>query len=74
LSARPIASILLLFALGSCRTTPVAGECPDNNKIPCATRRICSEDKARGCMVCVCESATSPSTPLPPPDSPDAPR
>ena len=58
--------LVLLFG---CRTTPVAGECPDNSNVPCATNRSCSEDKQRGCMVCTCDPAMSPSE-RPPQDRP----
>lgn len=50
-------TLLLVFVLGACKTTPVAGECPDSSRVPCLTRRICTEDKTRGCQVCICERA-----------------
>jgi hypothetical protein len=59
---------LLLFlsaclALSSCRTVPVAGECPESASLRCLSRKVCTEDAKRGCLVCTCESVweTDPS-------------
>lgn len=52
---RRLFAAAMFLMIASCKTTPVAGECADNNKVPCMTRRICDEDKTRGCMVCTCE-------------------
>jgi len=41
----------------ACATTKVAGECPESENLRCMTRKICDQDKQRGCMVCTCESA-----------------
>ena len=48
--------LLVLLATG-CKTVPVAGECPEVANLRCLTRKICSEDKKRGCITCTCETA-----------------
>jgi hypothetical protein len=48
--------ILLLVAFAvACRTIPVAGECPESRSLRCLSRKVCTEDRQRGCQVCRCE-------------------
>ena len=48
--------IILSFTATACRTITVAGECPETANIRCMTRKVCDQDKKRGCMKCMCES------------------
>jgi len=48
--------VLALVAL-SCRSVPVAGECPETAQIRCLTAKKCVEDKKRACLRCQCEEA-----------------
>ena len=51
---------IIIFALllsSACYTTRVAGECAESVNLKCLTKKICSEDKTRGCQVCTCEAA-----------------
>lgn len=47
--------IVLTMLIAGCRGIPVAGECPESQNLRCMGRKICTEDKKRGCMVCSCE-------------------
>ena len=48
---------IIIWVFPACVKTRIAGECPQTKHIRCMTRKICSEDKAQGCMKCTCESA-----------------
>ena len=50
-------TLAMSLAVSSCRSVPVAGECPETRDIFCATPKVCAEDKARGCQKCSCEAA-----------------
>ena len=51
-----LAAVLFALALAACRTIPVAGECPEAQDLRCLTKKVCSEDRDRGCQVCQCEA------------------
>jgi hypothetical protein len=53
---KPIVWAVLLLALAmACRTMPVAGECPESKDLRCLSRKVCTEDRQRGCQVCKCQ-------------------
>jgi hypothetical protein len=55
-------AVISLATIG-CRHIQVAGECPESAELKCMTRKVCVEDKQRGCLVCQCEDPfqTDPS-------------
>jgi len=46
----------VILSLSGCKSIPVAGECPESAGLKCLTRKVCTEDAKRGCMMCTCES------------------
>jgi hypothetical protein len=51
--------VILLFSvlILSCAAAPIAGECQETIRTVCMTKKICAEDKKRGCLICTCEAA-----------------
>ncbi|MBW2704437.1 MAG: hypothetical protein JRF33_26770 [Deltaproteobacteria bacterium] len=61
LAALSFGSIFVLVS--ACKTVPVAGECPENAGLRCLTRKVCQEDKKRGCLRCACDGQWFESQP-----------
>jgi len=53
---------LPLIWLSGCATND-AGLCPESKGLRCVAGTDCSNDSSRGCRVCQCSSALSPSPP-----------
>ena len=48
-------SLAVVFLASGCKTTPVAGECPETSNLRCLTKKVCHEDRKRGCLRCACD-------------------
>ena len=60
--ARLLLAVALAGLLG-CTKQKIAGQCAEAAQLRCATRKVCSPDRTRGCQVCTCEAPWDPDRP-----------